>query len=537
MNSPVPPATPLARTASGPAPRVVAVLDIGTRAIRLDVAEITPEGDMRILESLQQASSLGKDTFAVGRIDPESIEECVTILRGFHHVMREYGIHSPEQIRVVATSSIREADNRDAFLDRIYVGTGLRVDVLEEAEVEHLIYLALHDLFEREPALQKGDVLVAEVGGGTTRLLLVQDGYVTYSGAFRLGALRMRETLEAAETPPERMRAVLGQHIQRTINQMRESVPARQVPVLIALAGDMDTAMSRLLPGWGADHTARIPAAAFTLSGAIVATSPEELMRRHHLPPQEAETVGQSLLTIELMAQAFGVADILVTAQSMRRGLLMKMASLPSASARFAEQLAHSAITLGRKYHFDERHAQHVTELSLELFRALQNEHGMSPHDANLLRTTALLHDIGAYVSNASHHKHSMYLILNSDIFGLARSDVLKVALVARYHRRSPPRTSHPEYAALDLDTRVAVAKLAAILRVADALDRSHLQQVRTLTFSRRERQFIITVADVEDLTLERAALREKTGLFESVYGLQVVLRAAPGLKGSIFDA
>jgi exopolyphosphatase/guanosine-5'-triphosphate,3'-diphosphate pyrophosphatase len=158
----------------------------------------------------------------------------------------------------------------------------------------------------------------------------------------------------------------------------------------------------------------------------------------------------------------------------------------------------------------------------------------MGPHDANLLRTAALLHDIGAYVNNASHHKHSMYLIQNSELFGLALPDAQLVALVARYHRRAPPRTTHPEYGILDLGRRAAVAQLAAILRVADALDRSHLQQVQRLEITRQGRQFILTVPEAEDLTLERAALKEKGGLFESVYGLQVVLRTASGPKGAV---
>jgi exopolyphosphatase/guanosine-5'-triphosphate,3'-diphosphate pyrophosphatase len=517
-------------------PRPVAVIDVGTRAIRLDVAEIRPDGQMRILESLQRASSLGKDTFAEGRIDPASIEEGVDILRDYRHVMQEYGITAPDQIRAVATSSVREAGNKDAFLDRLYIATGINVEVLEDAEVEHLIYLALHDLFEQEPVLQRGNVLVAEVGGGSTRLLLIQDGYVTYSGSFRLGALRLREVLEAEQTPTDRICAVLDHHIQRIINQMRQSVPAADVPCLIALAGDTETAMSRLLPGWGPDAKARIRVGTSRLAETVVSTPPEQLMRRHHLPSQEAETAGQSLLVYDRMARAFGVREMLVTAKSMRRGLLMRMAAVPGATARFAEQLAHSAILLGQRYHFDERHARHVTDLSLRLFRELQAEHHLGVYHEMLLRTAGILHDIGAFVSNASHHKHSMYLIQNSELFGLTRRDTLFVALIARYHRRSPPRATHIEYMALDRDGRTAVAKLAALLRVADALDRSHLQYVRTLSFARADHQFVITVNDVDDVTLERTALREKGDLFASVYGLQVVLRTAQTLQGSVFN-
>lgn len=516
-------------------PRQVAVLDIGARAIRLDIAEISGTG-MRVLESLQRSVSLGKETFGAGSINRASIEECVDIIRGFRQVMGEYGVTAPDQIRAVATSSVREAANRDAFLDRIYIATGIPVNVLEDAEVEHLIHLATHDLFEAAPALNRGNAIIVEAGGGATRLLLVQDGFVTYSGAYKLGALRIQEALDTYQTPPERLCAVLDQHVQRTVNQIVETVPPAKSPVLIALAGDLENAMRCLVKGWNKSDTARVRMTGFTLAETILATPPEDLMREHHLPPHEAETAGQTLLIYDRIARAFGVREMIITLKSMRRGLLMKMAGQSVGTARFAEQLAHSAITLGRKYHFDETHATEVAGIALKLFRALQSEHGLDSHHEALLRTAAILHDIGAFVSNTSHHKHSMYLILNSELFGFTRHDNTIVALVARYHRRSVPRPTHPEYAALDRDSRIATSKLAAILRVADALDRSHIQHTRDLAFSREDKRFVITVANVEDVTVERLALKEKASLFESVFGMQVVLRTAATMKGPAFD-
>ena len=529
------PAMPRTEPVAG-IPRQVAVIDIGARAIRLDIAEILPTGQMRLLDSLQQAVSLGKDTFSEGTIDRSSIEECVSILKGFRQVMNEYGIVAPDQIRAVATSSVREASNRDTFLDRIYIATGISVDILEDAEVEHLIHLALHDLFESEPILKQGNVLIAEVGGGTTHLILIQDGYVTFSSAYKLGALRMIETLEASQTPPDRLPAILDQHIQRTVNQMLETVPITSIPSLIALTGDMETAMRRLIPGWKVDDTARLNMARFTLASKLISTPPEKLMQKHHLPPQEAETAGQALFIYDRIARAFSVSQLVITTKSMRRGLLSMMTGSAQATARFAEQLTHSAVTLGRKYHFDEKHATHVADLSLQLFRALQLDHGLDARYEGLLCTAAILHDIGAFISNNSHHKHSMYLILNSEIFGLTRSDNTLVALVSRYHRRALPSRSHPEYQALSRDSRLIVSKLAAILRLADALDRSHLKSLRTLDCSRKGDQFIITAHDVEDVTLERLALSEKGDLFEDIFGLQPILRTAQTMKGMVFD-
>jgi exopolyphosphatase/guanosine-5'-triphosphate,3'-diphosphate pyrophosphatase len=138
-----------------------------------------------------------------------------------------------------------------------------------------------------------------------------------------------------------------------------------------------------------------------------------------------------------------------------------------------------------------------------------------------------ILHEIGLFVSTASHHKHSMYLINNSELFGLSKRDLLLVALVARYHRRAAPKPTHTGYAALDRDSRVAVSKMAAILRVADALDRSRSQRVRDISLRQENGQLVITIPHIEDLSLEQMALNLKGSVFEETFGLKVLVRKA----------
>ena len=166
---------------------------------------------------------------------------------------------------------------------------------------------------------------------------------------------------------------------------------------------------------------------------------------------------------------------MLVSTGTLRDGLMWEMATREAWSDEFRKHIIRSALEIGRKYQFDEPHASHVAALSKLLFDALRKEHQLPPRFETLLTVAALLHDIGLFVSNRSHHKHSMYLILNSDLFGLSARDLQLVALVARYHRRALPRTTHEGYTTLDRETRVAVSKLAAILRVADALDSGHI--------------------------------------------------------------
>ena len=189
-----------------PSMRPVAVIDIGTTLIRMAIAEIGPEGDIRRLETLSQAVNLGKDTFTTGEIRKSTIEDCVRVLRSYQRVLREFQIESPSQIRVVATSAVREANNRLAFLDRIYVATGIEVEPIDEAEVNRITYLGIQPLLKAEEQLASAQTIVIEVGGGNTEVLIIRDDDVLFAHTYRLGSLRLRETLESYRAPLGQMR-------------------------------------------------------------------------------------------------------------------------------------------------------------------------------------------------------------------------------------------------------------------------------------------------------------------------------------------
>jgi exopolyphosphatase/guanosine-5'-triphosphate,3'-diphosphate pyrophosphatase len=183
-----------------------------------------------------------------------------------------------------------------------------------------------------------------------------------------------------------------------------------------------------------------------------------------------------------------------------------------------------SALAVARKYRADRRHGQMVADLATRLFDELQPEHRLAARQRLLLRVAALLHEVGGFVSNRSHHKHSYYLIANAEIFGLSREEHEVVAHIARYHRRATPQQSHPEYMMLPRDRRILVSKLAALLRVADALDRGRGQEVQDFRCDRREEGFVVWIPGLTDLTLERQALTQKGDLFEDVFGMKIRL-------------
>src|SRR5437762_5641226 len=193
--------TPISAAPSAPPSRQVAVIDIGTSSVRMAVAEISAAGQVRQLETLAQAVNLGKDTFIHAAISKGTIEECVRVLKSYRRILKEYSIENPAQVRVVATSAVREATNRLAFVDRIYIATGFQVEPLDEAEVSRITFLGIQPFLASDPALAAARAVVTEIGGGSTELLVVKGGDVVYAHTYRLGSLRLRETLEALRAP------------------------------------------------------------------------------------------------------------------------------------------------------------------------------------------------------------------------------------------------------------------------------------------------------------------------------------------------
>jgi exopolyphosphatase/guanosine-5'-triphosphate,3'-diphosphate pyrophosphatase len=477
------------------------VIDIGASAIRMRIAEVGSDGSVRNLESLQQAVRLGKDTFSTGHIQPGTIEECIKVLLGFRTVMAEYGITRDDQIRAVATRAVQ-------------------------------------DVLRQEDSLKNSDAIIVDVGGGSTELVLTRQGSITFANSYRLGALRMRESLETFRAPADRARAILDQHLHRVVDQLHRNVPIDKVKNMVAIAGDAQFAASLLSPQWADARITVVDVKTFSgLAERLVPVPVDELVRQYRIPYQEAETVGPTLLAYLHLARAFHVKQVLVPKSSLREGLLKEWALGGSWTEEFSEQAIRSALALGAKYSFDEKHSKQVAELSARLFRELQPEHRLEKRFELLLKVAALLHEVGMFIGDRSHHKHSMYIILNSELFGVTRRDITLIALVARYHRRATPRPYHEEYTSLDRDSRIAVAKLAAILRVADALDRDHMQQVGDVTFSRESGQFVITIQNsAVDLTLARLALREKGNLFEETFGMKPVVRSGESTKGLVSD-
>jgi exopolyphosphatase/guanosine-5'-triphosphate,3'-diphosphate pyrophosphatase len=256
----------------------------------------------------------------------------------------------------------------------------------------------------------------------------------------------------------------------------------------------------------------------------------EQLVERYRLSQAEAETLVPALLAYGELLSETGAESLTCPDASLRLGLLLDIVKSEddgTSLEQFRRQVLASALALGERYGYDAAHARNVAQLATRLFDELKAEHGLSGRERLLLEVAALLHDVGIYVNLRGHHKHSQYVLSVSEIFGLSRDEMALIANVARYHRRATPQKSHLLYMALDSETRVIVNKLAAILRVANALDADHLQKVKDVRVASEEGTMVLDVEGAGDLTMERLAALSRSDFLTEVFGRRVLFREA----------
>ncbi len=507
---------------------LLSAIDIGSSAIRMDIAEVRPDGTIRILDSLKKGVQLGKDVFTEDHLSEESIRAACEVLRDFKKVMDTYGV---QRYRAVATSAVRESLNRETFLDRVLMNTGLDVEVIDGPEENRLTCSAVIESLKGGPDISKGKALLAEVGGGSTDVTLLSGGEPLQSGTFSLGSIRLREGVSSSAGSHDQQMRLLKRQINSFITSVRRTVDIKDAVSFIALGGDIRFAARALsLPDDGSKPMV-ISKESFTeFVESISKLTVDGLVQKFSLSYLDAETITPALLTYLQLLKETHAQELVVSKASIRAGILQDL--VPAEQGKRLKRLTHqilsAARSLGRKYQYDERHAERVRELSCIIFDELKNEHRMNDTHRLYLEVAALLHDIGSFVSPRGHHKHSYYLISASELFGLRQRELEIIGNIARYHRRALPQRSHTTYVSLERDERMLVSKLGSILRVANALDEEHLQKIADLKLAREGDQIVLNATSVSDLTMERAALASRSDFFSEVFGKKLVLREAP---------
>ncbi|MFO0760969.1 MAG: Ppx/GppA phosphatase family protein [Byssovorax sp.] len=515
----------------------LAAIDIGSNAIRLRVVEVDapvlgPDGPrfsaFRDVLVDRAPVRLGHDVFTKGRLETGVIGAACEALRRFRAAMDGAKV---DRYRAVATSAAREASNGDLFVERAEREAGIHVDVIEGVEEARLVQLAVS---ERLRLTGRSAVLI-DIGGGSTELTLLSSegpGRGLFSCSLPVGTVRMIETfLEGRGPIDDTQQSLLDEYIDRVfVEAVPEllSLTNGKVDLLIGTGGNIET-LADLCPVLRAFPEGRaidVPAMR-DLYAELCRRSVDERAQAFGLRPDRADTIVPAAAVLCKVAGAFGVPMIAAPGVGLKEGVLVDLARAHFVAEDFkgeAIALTDACLRLGRRYRFDEPHGTRVAKLGLKLFDDLSARHRLGPRDRILFHAAALLHDVGDYVRYEGHHKHSHYLIINSDILGMSPAERAIVANVARYHRKSPPQLDHDNFRALPREDRARVKSMAAILRIADALDREHLGKVNDVSARIDGDALLLDVQGAEDRALEEWTVLAKAGMIKEAFGLDVRL-------------
>jgi exopolyphosphatase/guanosine-5'-triphosphate,3'-diphosphate pyrophosphatase len=503
----------------------IAGIDIGATSARMKIVELGARGGLKTLDHLVHPIALGMDTFRLGFVAPATIRALGMVLRNFKKNLKECDV---AECRTVGTSAIREASNRDVVVDRLRHLSGLTLDLLDPEEETRLTYQALRSFLEANGLTRLRRVLALELGGGSTELMLLRNGNIIACGSRRLGVARL---LYSGTEGAGDSRVLMHSLIQTTVGSVRDLIGAEPVEACVVINSLLAGVFSRLRSGEtrrtadGLSVGPRIIALAAREAAALTVA---ETARRFSLNAAEAELALPALSALKAFVDLTKAPRVFLPDADFLSALIADMhreARGETPRAAFHAQTVSCVGGVAEKYALNRPHAERVRRLALTLFDALAGYLDLSAHDRVILEVAALLHDIGRFISDRDHHKHGMYIINWTDLVGLKERDRNLAALTVRYHRKARPNVGHAEYAGLRMEERMVVSKLAALLRIADALDRSHAGGVDILRVKIGEMSVELTARAEHDLSAEEAALRSKANLFEDLTGLKVSLR------------
>jgi exopolyphosphatase/guanosine-5'-triphosphate,3'-diphosphate pyrophosphatase len=508
----------------------IAAIDIGTNSIHMVIARAVGHS-FEIVDRERETVQVGRDSFASGRLRGAAIRRTVDALARFVKLARR---HQVDRILCTATAAVREAKNGGELLRAARDTAGVTPRVIPTEEEGRLIYLGVKSALqlEAEPSL------IVDIGGGSVQLVMGSHEKLIRVVSAPLGALRLSEILPLSDPAARREIVRLGRHIRRVAREplaaVRELKPVR----VYGSSGSIHAAAQ--VAHWIETGQTLDQINGHVVTRAALARVARRLHRmtleeREHLPGVDgprAEIIIPGVQVLLHVLESVGADRLTLSDYGVREGLVTDYISWHADEISTLDKIEdlrlRSVLGLLAKFQADGRHPRHVARLSLELFDGLQAAHRLGPEHRELLEFAALLHDLGSVIGFDGHTEHSSYIIRNGGLRGFSTTEVAMMACIARYHGKARPRKRDPIFRRLGEPERRAVTWMAAMLRIAEGLDRSHYQLIRSLRVVRGRGRVSVLLTARREAQLEVWASQRRTGLLERLLGVAARVALAP---------
>ena len=509
----------------------LAAIDVGTNSVHLLVARPTRHHRFEVLASEKEVVRLGSGSSDMKELAPDAMDRGIAALTRFRQLAATWDA----DVVAVATSAVREAANAAVFIERARKDAGVEVDVISGAEEARLIHLGV---LQAVPVYDRQLVLV-DIGGGSTEVLVGLGESVLVARSLKLGAIRLTERFFPGGKVRKGSVAACREHVRAHLNPVVREVRHHGWEVAIGSSGTIGAIASMALARRGVVPARSLSNVTFSRDElddvvarlAAAATPEARLATVPGLDAKRADIIVGGAVLLEQVFAELDVDEMVVSDFALREGVILDAIHKREGPSRdhLHDVRRRSVVHLSHRLDPEPEHTRHTTNLALQLFDATADRHGLRGPARELLEAAGLLHNVGLSISHDAHHKHSYYVIRNSEwLAGFTQHEVELIAQIARYHRKSAPKAKHPEFAALGADDQRLVATLAGILRVAIGLDRTHGQVVRSLRCEdgAGDLRIVLDVAAGADASLERYVATERRDLLEATLATPVTIVA-----------
>ncbi len=495
----------------------------------MEAAEVTGDGPPRILTSERQVTRLGASVFRAGRISQDSTDMICAILVGMAAQYRRLDVTA---VRAVATAAVRDASNQQEFLARASAALATDVEIISGQEEARLIHLGVKSRWPHP----KERFLVIDIGGGSAEIILSENERFGQSFSKPLGALRLQELFLRSDPPKPTELHRLEEYIEERIRSAVRRIGGEHIDRVVgtsATASAVVCAVNRI-PRQRREEADRHRASTPQIRKLYKDLSQMDTASRSRITgigPRRAEIIVPGTAVLMHVLEAFGMPALFYSVAGVRDGIIadLAMRGVDRGLSQMSPDQRSVVENLAEHFGVTLRHARKVARLAGDLFTGFQELHKLPPHYGTLLEASAYLHDSGHYVSDTRHHKHSYYLVANSDLPGFTGPERELVANLCRYHRKSLPTQEHGNFQALDPEDKRALNFMTPLLRLADSLDRSHGQRIRSVQCKVREDDILVNLSlpPESDIDLEIWAAERLTELFRQAYGKPIAIERA----------
>ncbi|MCM8570996.1 Ppx/GppA family phosphatase [Gramella jeungdoensis] len=506
----------------------IAAIDLGTNSFHAVLVDLYPDGSYRTIDKLKEMVILAEKGMK-HHLSEDAMQRGLDALKRIKFLCDSQGV---EEILAFATSAIREAKNGGDFIQRVIDEVGIKARAISgKMEAQMIGYAIRHSI-----SLDEEMVLMVDIGGGSVEFIVGNNKEFLYYNSLKLGVARMAAHFVENDPITKAEIEALLKHYRNTLSEVAGILNEHSVKTIIGSSGTMENIAAMI-----AERNSI--SSAMTLNELVyhddeflpfyenfIKLDREKRSKEKELDEKRIDIINPGMVLVKFLIEEFNIQNVKISEAALRDGMILDYISREKSTlplvARFADPRKRSVFELLRKCNWMKDHSTHVAKLALQIFDDFQQELELEEGDRELLEYATLMHDIGYYISHRKHHKHALYLIRHADLRGFTADEIILMANVARYHRRSTPKKRHKRYRKLDKDLKQRVKKLSGILRVADGLDRSHYQNVQELEIEKTKdmvRFYITTQGDPE---LEIWGAMRKKELFEEITGKELEIYA-----------